>query len=87
MICRPCQENRHQDCEGPCDCPRKKEEEAIDRELAAVNRQDAAYAETVLSHLQFLGSPLTRLIIDGAGRDQTRMFVAEVISVSKAIRC
>lgn len=87
-MCEPCKNNDHDNCTGPgCDCPKRQQDEAVERQVAAVTKQDAAYAESVLSTLQYSGSPIARLIIDGAGRDRTRAFVAEILRTAAAIRC
>jgi hypothetical protein len=88
MICEPCKQGRHRDCElGECRCPSRKEDEAVEQSLLAVRRSDSAYAEAVLSTLQYSGSPIARLIIEGAGREQARAFVCEIIATARAINC
>ena len=87
-MCDPCKNGRHDECEGPdCDCPKRREDAEIDRQIKAVSSRDAAVAESVLSTLQYSGSPLARMIIEGAGRDRTRAFVHEIVRTVAAMRC
>lgn len=88
-MCKPCKQGKHQECIDPanCDCPRLRQDEAIDMELAAVNRQDDTYAEAILSHLQFSGSLTAKFIFEGAGRQRTRAFIVQVLTTAKALRC
>lgn len=87
-MCEPCKNGRHRECESAdCDCPTRKEDEAIDRELSAMNRQDGVYAEGVLSNLQYSGSATAKRIIDAVSRDSAVAFVAQVLTTAKALRC
>ena len=85
-ICQPCQENNHDSCtEGDCQCPNFQEKKAVHRELAAVSRADAILAEAILSTLQYSGSAICKMMVDGAGRDHTTTFVAQIIRTLKAM--
>ena len=85
-ICQPCKENNHDSCtEGDCQCPNFQEKKAVDRELNAVSSRDAVLAEMVLSTLQYSGSAICKVIVDGAGRDQTKALIVQLIRTMKAI--
>jgi hypothetical protein len=87
-ICQACLDNKHEECcQGDCGCPEYQQRKNIEREIDAVNQADSAYAEAVLSNLQYSGSALAKLVIDGAGRDQARAFVHQVMVIAKALRC
>lgn len=86
-ICQPCLDNRHDDCVlGECACPEFQERKRIERELEAITRADATYAEAVLSTLQYGGSAVAKMIIDGAGRDQTKLFVTQILAGARSMR-
>jgi hypothetical protein len=87
-MCDPCKNGRHDECEGPeCDCPKRREDAEIDRQVKSMSSRDAVLAESILSTLQGVGSPLARMIIEGAGRDRTLAFVHEIVRTAAALRC
>ena len=88
MICENCKQGRHKECESPeCDCPRRKEEEEIDRSIAATRQGDEELAETIYSNLLYGGSEVARILTDGAGKPAVTHFVRQVLRASKAIKC
>jgi len=85
-ICQPCLENNHDACtEGDCQCPNFQEKKAVERELSAVSRADFVLAEAILSTLQYSGSAICKMIVDGAGRDQTKTFISQIVRTVKAM--
>jgi hypothetical protein len=88
MICEPCKRNDHRHCiEGGCDCPRRKEDQQIERSLTATRQSDEGLAEMVYSALLYGGSDVTRMLTDGAGKEAVRLFVEQVLRTFKAVRC
>ena len=88
MICTPCMEGNHFCCiGGDCSCPQRAEEKLIERCLRANRQCDEKLAETVYSNLLHGGSAVTRMLVDGAGRDAVISFVQQVHRVSRAINC
>ena len=84
MICKPCKEGRHAECESAeCDCPRRKEDEAIDRQLRAVRSSDENLAETVYSTLLYGGSDVARMLTDGGGKEAVRLFTQQICGRTK----
>jgi hypothetical protein len=88
MICTPCMEGNHFGCtSGDCACPQRIEDEQIERCLRAVHNGDEKLAETVYNSLLHSGSSVTRMLVDGAGRDSVVLFVQQVLRVNRAINC
>jgi hypothetical protein len=88
FMCRPCSEGAHRMCEqGDCDCKLRKDEEAVERSLAATRQGDGALADVVFTNLMASGSPITKMFLENAGREQTRAFVGEIIRTAAALRC
>jgi hypothetical protein len=86
MICAACKDNNHDECSGgDCQCPDFLERKNTEAEVTAVSRADAMYAETVLANLQ--NSSIARLIINGAGREQAKVFVHQILRTAKAMNC
>jgi hypothetical protein len=87
-VCKACRENRHDECSlADCECPDYQQRKAIEHELEAVSRADSAYAEVVLSNLQYSGSNLAKLVIDEAGRDAALAFVHQILRTATAMKC
>lgn len=85
-VCQACLDDRHGDCElGPCAC--YQERKSVEREIARINNADNVYAEMVLSHVQYGGSIIAKLILDNAGRAETRLFVNQILRTAKALNC
>jgi hypothetical protein len=88
MICENCRQGRHQMCEeGSCECPRRKEDEEIERSIAATRQGDEELAETIYSNLLYGGSEVARLLTDGAGKPAVTHFVRQGLRANKAIKC
>lgn len=88
MICQPCMEGNHFCCiGGDCACPDRIEDEQIEHCLRAVRNGDEKLAETVYNNLLHGGSSVTRMLVDGAGRDSVVLFVQQVLRVNRAINC
>ena len=87
MICEACKSGNHDQCaKGDCECPTFLEEKKVQEELAAVSRADYAFCEAILSNVQYSGSAVARMIIEGAGREQTKLFINQVLVSSRAMR-
>jgi len=85
-VCKACQDGRHRECaEGDCDCPSREEEEAIDRSITAFRQGDEELADMILSNLLARSSRVATMIADGAGRDNTKLFVQLVIRSYKSV--
>lgn len=71
--------------EGDCECPRRAQDQQIDR---LVNSgADEGLAETIYSNLLYGGSPVARMLTDGAGKDNVKVFIQQVLRGYKAIKC
>ena len=87
MICEACKSGNHNQCaKGDCECPTFLEEKKVQEELAAVSRADYVLAEAILSNVQYSGSAVAKIIIDGAGRDQSKLFVTQILAGARSMR-
>jgi len=88
MICDPCKAGRHYDCEGDrCDCPDRKEQQAVERRLRAIRATDERLAGQVYTSLLYGGSDVARMLTEGAGRDAVCSFVTQVIGTLRSMNC
>lgn len=88
MICDPCKAGRHDDCTfGDCDCPERREQEAVERRLRAIQATDERIAGQVYTTLLYGGSDVARMLTEGAGRDAVRSFVQQVIGTLRSMNC
>jgi hypothetical protein len=88
MICDPCRAGRHEDCEGTrCDCPDRREREAVERRLKAIRATDQRLATAVYTTLLYGGSAEARMLTDAAGRDAVRLFVCQIIGTLRSMNC
>lgn len=87
-MCKPCEEGRHRECESSdCDCPRRQEDEAVERSLAAIRQGDEGLAETIFSNLIYGGSQVARMMTEGVGKDAVKVFIQQVLRAHAAMKC
>jgi len=88
MICDACKAGRHDDCTlAGCDCPERRQQEAIERRLRAIRATDERLAGQVFTTLLYGGSDVTRMLTEGAGRDTVCSFVQQVIGTLRSMNC
>ena len=86
MICRPCLEGDHKSCDcEECECSRL--EAQIEREIAQENSREAAMAEAVYSNLLSGGSKVVVMMTEGSGKPAVRLFISQVLSAARALKC
>ena len=86
MICEECKQGRHRMCEeSDCECPRRAEDQQIDR---LVNSgADEGLAEMIFSNLLYGGSEVARMLTEGAGKPAVKLFVQQVLRANKTAKC
>lgn len=88
MMCESCKAGQHEKCTlGECDCPRRREDEAVQRRLKAIRLVDERLASAVYTTLFFGGSTEARVLTDGAGSDLVRKFVQQVVGTLRSMNC
>ncbi len=88
MICKPCKAGRHDDCTlVDCDCPDRRQQEAIERLLKVSRATDERIAGQVYTTLLYGGSDVARMLTEGAGRDAVCSFVQQVIRTLRSMNC
>ncbi len=88
MICEPCKAGRHEDCTiAGCDCPERRQQEAVEQRLRAIRATDERLANHVYTTLIFGPSDAARLLTDAAGSDSVRLFVQQVICTLRSMSC
>ncbi len=88
MICESCAVGRHDDCtRGDCDCPGRKEQEAVERRLKAIRSVDERLAGAVYTTLVYGGSQEARTLTDEAGSEVVKQFVQQVIGTLRSMNC
>lgn len=88
MVCDACRAGRHDDCTlGGCECPDRKEQEAIERRLRAIRRTDEKLGGHVYTTLLYGRSETARMLTEGAGRDAVCSFVTKVIGTLRSMNC
>ena len=88
MICDPCRVGRHGDCTlADCDCPERREQQAVERRLKTIRATDERLATSVYTTLLYGGSAEARMLTEGAGRDAVRLFVCQIIGTLRSMNC
>ena len=87
MICEACQKGNHDACtEGDCHCEERVKDLIEKEALRYQNMASAGIAETIYSNLLYGGSPVTRLLTDGAGKDNVKLFIKAVLFAHRAVQ-
>ena len=88
MICESCKAGQHEKCtRGDCQCPDRREQEAVERRLKAIRFVDERLAGAVYTALFFGGSNEARILTDGAGSEVVKQFVQQIVGTLRSMNC
>lgn len=88
MICESCKAGQHDNCtHGDCECPERRQQQAVERYIRATRATDERLARQVYSTLLYSGSDVARMLTEEAGSDVVRLFVQQVIGTLRSMNC
>jgi len=85
MICEPCRRGDHKCCEeGDCQCADRVNQQ-IERDVIGY-RGDDGIVETIYSNVLYSGSDVARMMVQGARKENVKLFITQILRAYKAMR-